>query len=289
MLFKSHKSKNKYLHSKLGNVFVRDFRPTNVAALDINDKFAKHDYNVFLNNELENKRKKHPIIDSEKFVHEKIVIVSDGCDSDKKQDFLATLPKDVTIIAVNGVLAKWKLVGNLHPDKLKKSINYYVVNNPYEECLLNLPKKHSYFPRCIASIRTNYEFINNYRGITYFYEPVSNTYYSGSSRFSDYQIDDYRNPICAAIGLSYRFGVKKLLLYCCDDVFKQHKAGSEEVNGYYVYPQQIIGQSIIDANLYWLKQAGIEIADHSSGLKYEHATYINLNEIVDFFKESNEQ
>jgi hypothetical protein len=49
-----------------------------------------------------------------------------------------------------------------------------------------------------------------------------------------------------------------------------------------------MSQQIIDANLYWLKQEGVEIADHSSGAKYENATYITEDRIVSFFEEEDE-
>ncbi|MCX7020075.1 MAG: hypothetical protein NTY46_14015, partial [Candidatus Sumerlaeota bacterium] len=75
-----------------------------------------------------------------------------------------------------------------------------------------------YFPRCIASTRTCREFIKRYKGHIYKYTPVPQENYGYSKQNILYKIDDYRNPICASIGLTYRFNVKKLLLFCCDEL-----------------------------------------------------------------------
>ena len=85
---------------------------------------------------------------------------------------------------------------------------------------------------------------------------------------------------------------KKIILFCCDEAFEEYREGSVKMdNGYYQYPQQIMSQNIIDKQLYWLKQNQIEIFDHSSGIKYENASYINENQLISFFSKEckNEQ
>jgi hypothetical protein len=102
-----------------------------------------------------------------------------------------------------------------------------------------------------------------------------------------YQIDDYRNSICAAILLAFRFHVRKLLLFCCDDAFDIERPASEKLeNGLWIYPQQNVAHDLIDANLYWLSNQEYEVAikDHSSGPKYKNAGYIPMEGILDFFK-----
>jgi hypothetical protein len=105
-----------------------------------------------------------------------------------------------------------------------------------------------------------------------------------------HQIDDYRNPICAAIGLAYRFGVQRLMLVCCDNSFdKPRDAAVQMKNGLWTYEQHLRSHDIIDANLYWLthqKDAEVKVADWSNGPEYVNATYISsAQEAIDFFKE----
>jgi hypothetical protein len=42
-------------------------------------------------------------------------------------------------------------------------------------------------------------------------------------------------------------------------------------------------QNIIDQQLHWLSNNGIKIFDHSSGIKYKNAQYIDQEEIPSFF------
>ena len=159
------------------------------------------------------------------------------------------------------------------------------MNNPYKECIKFLPTKHRYYPPCIASTRTNKQFLEQYIGsIRYLYQPVKDERYSGVSANSLWSVDDYRNPICAAINLAYRFKVENLLLLCCDDTLREHRPASNPTHdGYWRYPQQEISEAIIDANLYWLRKTEVNVAHHSAGSKYEHAPYIDLERIPEFF------
>src|SRR5262249_36968102 len=94
--------------------------------------------------------------------------------------------------------------------------------------------------RCIASVRTYPEFIKKYEGNVFQYSPVPSENYGGLSTEADYLIDDYRNPVCAAISLAYRWNVKFLLLLFCDSVYAEEKPGMEKLsNGFWSYPQQI--------------------------------------------------
>jgi hypothetical protein len=168
---------------------------------------------------------------------------------------------------------------------LKRAINYYVINNPYQESTHFLPKTHRYFPRCIASVRTCPQFLFEYEGDKLLYSPTPDNTYSGLTRRPDFCVDDYRNPIAAAVNIAKILEVEKLLLFCCDDSFADPRPGAVRLdNGTYCYPQQQISTSIIDGCLHWLKAAGVDIAWHSSGPKLENASYIEVKDIVNFFK-----
>src|SRR5581483_5776715 len=93
-------------------------------------------------------------------------------------------------------------------------MDYFIVNNPYPECMSYLPTNRP-LPKCIVSSRTYPEFVRQYRqrkGAIYKYNPSRERKFGGVAD-SIYCVDDYRNPICAAVGLAYRFGAEKLLVF----------------------------------------------------------------------------
>lgn len=280
MRIKKHHNGNEYFLTQQ-NMWVRNFTKQMVPYLDLNKTISVQDQFPILENEIINNRQRYPWIDTEDFTHRKIIIVSDGYDFKNKQHLLANCPKDVVLMGVHGALHNWNLKG--------RSLNYYIVNNPYQECLNYLPKRGFGYPRCIASTRTNYKFMANYRGTKYRYCPVADASYAGTnSQEIDYKIDDYRNAICAAINLAYRFGVEKLLLFCCDDSFADERPGALSLaNKLWTYPQQLTSHGLIDANLHWLKQNShqeVQIKDHSQGDLYKSAEYITENDLVSFFE-----
>ena len=278
MRIKKHKNKNRYLLTD-HNIWIRDFtNPDPVPFEDINKIFQDRDFNKFMENETKNSKARMTWIDSEKFYFENIVIVSDGFSFEEKQNLLAKLPVDkVAILGTNSALKKWRVSD--------RSINFYVVNNPYEDCNHFLPLRRQIMPKCIASTRTNANFIRRYSGTLYRYSPCKSKFYSGfKDKEAKYCVDDYRNPICAAISLAWIFGAFKILLFCCDNSFKDKKPGARQLdNGLWTYPQHDVVHEIIDGQFYWLKKAGIKVGDFSSGADYNNAAYIEEERILDFF------
>lgn len=273
---KKHSNRNHYLHVG-DNLWVRNPGIVGVPYADINHLTSTADYPTLLRNELVNERMRYPWVDTEKIRSEKAVIISDGFDFAEKHDLIAALPKDVDIFAINGALIKWT--------SKKRSPNFYVINNPYNEALHYLPKSN--FVKCIASARTNYEFLQKYKGIKYRYYPASDSRYCGiDSKDCLYRVDDYRNPMCAAINLLYRFGVKRLALAFCDEVFaEQRPASILGENGMSYYPQHLKANSLIDGNLYWLKKNNLcKVVQNTAGPKLKTATYIPVEEMAQFFQ-----
>lgn len=272
---KKHSNRNHYLH--IGdNLWVRNPGIAGVAYSDINNLTNASDYSTLLRNELVNERMKYPWIDSEKVRSENAVLISDGFDFAAKHELITNLPRDVDIFAVNGALIKWK--------GKKRNPTFYVINNPYNEAMHYLPKSN--FVKCIASARTNYEFLQKYGGNKYRYYPASDTRFCGlDSKDCLYRIDDYRNPMCATINLLHRFGVKKLFLAFCDEVFAdQRPASILGENGKSYYPQHLKANNLIDGNLYWLKKNnGCVVGQDTAGPKLRTATYIPVEEIARFF------
>ncbi len=282
MKIKKHSNKNHYLLAGNSGVWIRDITRPNVPYIDINHLTSPADYQLLLHNEIQNKGKNLQHIDTEDFIHPTIVIISDGYGFKEKQNLLADLPKDVIIIAVNGALAAWELIK-------RQRVHYYVVNNPYTECMSFFPRKNRYFPKCIASMRTNPDFIRQYskKGTMYRYLPTPEVCFSTMKSDALYHIDDYRNPICAALGLAYRMEAQKILLFCCDDSFLDERAGSVAAReGLFTYPHHLISRDIIDGTIHWIvsqEDMEVEVASYSS-IDYYNVPYIDNMELSNFLR-----
>jgi hypothetical protein len=281
---KDEKTHNHFIRA--GGVWVRDFTKPNSIPVTPNTLIRPADKALMVQNEFENRALNIGNICDEKLVFPKVVVISDGYSFAKRVDFINSLPEDVAIFAVNHVLTKWRQFG------FKKAVNLYVVNNPYSEVMTFLPRKSKYYPACVASIRTNPKFLKDYKGTTYVYEPVLEVGF-GQKGDSLYYIDDYRNPVCAAICLAYRMHAQKIMLVSCDESFSEKKDGAEGLmNGLYTYPQQLIAHDLIDANLYWFtkKKTGTpKAANYSDGPENKYATYITQDEqALAFFADEDE-
>ncbi len=276
MIIKKHKDKNEYILSRDGH-WVRNFTKRNIKAVDINDLLPLEDIKLALNNELKNTTKPFSKFEVEDFKHEKIVIVGDGYNFDKNLKIIESLPPDVVVVGVNGAFAKWNS---------SRRLNYYIVNNPYQECLFFYPQLIKSWPKCIASKRTNPDFLDLYKGSLYVYNPAINHIYNGDTEDVDDFIDDYRNPVCAALNIAYRFKAKKIMLMSILEMYETERPGSEVLKeGLWIYPPQKMALSLIDANLYWLKMAKINVSYTDGEPDYEFATYISEKDIKGYFNE----
>lgn len=258
--------------------------------VDINS-LAKEESILFLKNEFENIRTSYLQMDDDFDLRmDKVVIASDGYGWEERQLCLGLLSnKDVKTIGVNGSLARWTMVGD--GAKYKRTMTFYLVNNPYPECMGYLPRSHNYYPNIVASVRTYPKFLGSYRNQPFLYNPTPDADYCGvCQKEVNSTLDDYRNPICAAISLAVKRGAKKILLLCCDESFKEERPGAEKMsNGMFQYPQQIKCQRIIDKQLYWLKAGGVEVADCSSGIELANATYIEPEGVCKFFDKDSDE
>jgi len=282
---KKSKDGNQYLLTDEG-MWVRDFTRPQVPYVDLNDTITSGDHLQILRNEVRNRSLKMPWLDSENFSMRHVVIVSDGYDFEKKHEMLASLPREFTIIAVNGALKRWSLKS--------REPNWYLINNPYEEAMRFLPKGRRNLPRCIASVRANTNFLASYDSNKYKYYPVNEgSYASIGSKDSKWHVDDYRNPVCAAICIAYRLGAESFTLFCCDDSFKDERPGAVRLeHGLYAYPQQIKAQNIIDGMFFWISYNQYNnhyVFDQSSSKKLQYATYIDEKDFPSFFNKAGEK
>lgn len=271
-MIKKDKNKNDY-YLTYGGYWVRDFTKNYIKGVDINQVFSEDDSKIILENELTNSRKMIQLIETENFIHPKIAIISDGYNFDKT-DIINKIPDDVVIIGVNGAMSNWAT---------QKKMHYYVINNPYDEAL-NYMSKGYIWPKCITSSKTSSKFVKEYKGMLYLYHTVPNENYNSFNPECSVYIDDYRNPICASLSLSYYFKAKKILLLFSDDVYEQERPTMQQLhNGKWIYPQQRIAHGLIDGMSYWLSKDNIKLGYHSYGPEYKHATYISEDNIQGFF------
>jgi hypothetical protein len=151
-----------------------------------------------------------------------------------------------------------------------------------------LPNSNRSLPKCIASNRTYYYFLQNYNGMKFRYNPVNEEVFSFTGTSENfYQIDDYRNAICASIGLAYKFKANKIILLCCDDVFDEKKPGSNQtVDGLFQYEQQNKAIEIIDSYLYWLRNK-LDVKYYCRWKKINNAQYIDVSNILEYIRNEN--
>lgn len=274
---KKHSNSSEYVLTDRG-LWVRNFVKGG-QFIDINKLTSHNDYNLLVENETNNMLFDLPNIDAEIVDLRDIAIVSDGYNFKKYEELLAKIPEHVAVIGTNRSLAKWSGV---------RKMDYFLTNNPYQECLSLIPP-HRYYPKCIVSSRTNSQFIKHYKrqNVVYKYTPVIEERFAPVTHQPLYQIDDYRNPICAAIGLAYRFGVENLMLFCCDDAFEGERPSAEQLkNGLWMYPQHWISHELIEANLFWLTRqelTKVNIGSFSHGPEFRGIHQLTEEDVERFF------
>lgn len=278
MLIKNF-NKNKYILEN--KIYVRDLTNENSVGLDLNHLFSDSDLNLIIENEMENFSQRIPEFELENY--DNIIILGSGYNSKEDHIFLKDLNKKTCIIGINNSLKNWNF-----KELSKRNMNYYFINNPYDDSLNYLPTSHNYYPKCIASIRTNPNFIKNYKGNKFFYCPTPNINYSNiSKKYFNNTIDDYRNSVCGSLSLAFKFNAKKIILCYCDDSFVDNRPGSVLLeNNLYCYPQQLFVDSIINNMCHWFKTKKIEIFNYSSNKLINNSIKINnTNEILELFNE----
>lgn len=278
MRIKKLVNKNEYIQTKSG-VWIRNFNKKGVPLLDINNLIAPHEFKQILLNEQENLRLSIPNIELEEFEHPDIVIISDGYGFESAcRDVLEKLPKTITIIGVNGSLKKWPIKS--------RNMNYYLSNNPFREVMNDLPNRRT-LPKGIFSSRVYHEFAEIYTGAKYFYDPVPSKTYGLKNASSQIKIDDYRNPLVAAIRFAQIVGCQRLCLLCCDDLLSFERVGNKKLTeNTWIFPQQIMAHEIIDGNLFWIKNSSIfpmSVVYNSCGLPFENADAIKTEDIAKYF------
>lgn len=253
---KKHANRNEYF--KVDNLWVRNFAKKHVKPIDLNNLYEEKDIKELIDNEIRNNKLNLPSIGNEDLSFDKMIIVSDGFNFQEHAEIFNLLPENCCIITTNQALRLWKAI--VFP-------TFYLILNSNEQAMTLLPDK--VFPKLISSRRSYHQFLCNYKNIIYFYDPVPDSYYqSFLTKESILLVDDYRNPICAAINLASYFKVSKLYLAFCSHAFKEYRDGTTKIDdGIYQYPQQRLADKIVDANLFWYKASNPNIQIYHTGVK----------------------
>jgi hypothetical protein len=272
IIIKRHKNRNEYF--KVDNYWVRNFGKEHVEIRDLNNFYEDTEYKQLISNEVNNAKLDFANISSENFTFENIVVVSDGFNFDEHQETIVELPTGTCIITVNQALRLWK--SSAYPE-------YYLICNTSDSAMSVLPNK--IFPKLFASRRTYGNFVKRYKNIGYFYDPVPDfTYQSPFSKESALLIDDYRNPICAALGIAFNLRVSRIFLAYCSHAYKEHRDGTQKIGeGIFQYPQQKLADKIVDANIFWYSVNMPEVEIYHTGIinSFRYAKYLEK----DLFKE----
>lgn len=285
---KNHQNKNRYLLTRTGH-WVRDMFKRGCVPVDINDLIPPSEYGMMLDNVLENKGLQIESLSPEEISARKVLIVSDGLDFDSLHRELWRLPKDVCILATNRAAAKWSLLGKKCPEGQKRAVNYFVANNPYREAMGMIPRDNQYYPKAIMSYRTHPDFVRHYlaRSNIMLYHPTRESRFVQSPKVTA-TIDDYRNPICAAVSIAAKMGAYKIALLCCDQATRDERPGMIVTQkNTYIYKSHNIKHSILDGMFHWIRDGrefDVEIVDCSNGMNYENASYIGVGDLPEFFE-----
>jgi hypothetical protein len=275
LTLKKHLNQNEY--AKVGKYWVRNFSAPSIKPWDINNFYYDVNLKEIIDNEMKNSRTNSSILENQVFSkYRNFLIVSDGYGFDNHKNF-SNLPPSVCLIVVNQAARLWEC--SRLPD-------FFLINNPSKLCMTSYPTR--IFPQLIANKRTNNEFIKRYPNIVYFYDSVPDSYYqSVVNGDSADHIDDYRNPICAAIGIINRFAKGNIFLAFCSSAYSNKRDGMIEVSPeIYQYEPQRTADQLIDANLFFYKfgrpNSNIFYTGYKNNFKF--AKYVDLPELIGYLK-----
>lgn len=267
---KKFKDNNEYCLS--GQTWVRNFLNEFVPAYDINNLYSDEEIRKCIENEISNSKIGISNIETESFSFEKVFIVSSGFGF--KENYVnlfqnININRNNVVFSVNNVPKLWMY---------EKRPQYYISSN------FQGSNNFMFQPILVASSRSSYDAIKAYKNLKYFYNPCPNyKFQSPFSIDSISYIDDYRNPICASLGICSRFNVKEIYLAFCSEGYNFYKPGMNKVNDFYIYPEQEIANDIINKIIFWMKLKNKDLKIYYTGLKnsFTLAKYLETQEFID--------
>lgn len=280
VIIKNHKNGNQYKHVE-NNIWVRNFTLNYNKPVDINKLFDEKEISTFIFNENKNIFSKFPKFEPKDLSQKNIIITSDGFGFEKINEVLNGINLNKKfIILTNNSLKKW--------DNLKVLPDLFVENNPFKEALNNISYK--YYPNCLISTRTFYQFVNNYKYKNInLYNPTPLEFYNPITKIDDSKyLDDYRNPICAAINYSYLCNAKNIFFLYCSEAFEEEKPATILHNDgiHYQYQQNKLSEKIIDSMIFWIRKnnKSCNVFYHGLDKTFKFASYIEKEDLIKILK-----
>lgn len=262
--------RNEYCKSE--NYWIRNSRKPNVSPIDINNYYTTDEVKILVENEIKNSKLNIPDIEIENFNWNTVVIVSNGYGFYNNHQNIfdnIKISQKKVVLAVNNSLRFWES---------HKIPQYFLINQ------LNPPTNLKYLPILIASKRCNHEYIKKYRNMKYFYTNTPSYLFSSPAvKETTFFIDDYRNPICAAINCAVYFGAKRIFLSFCSEGYDSYKEGMERLNeSAFIYPQQKLANDIVNKNIFWHKIYDNQIEFFYTGIKksFSFAKYLEHEDFL---------
>lgn len=280
LTIKNHKNGNQYIYVEK-NIWVRNFTLPYARPIDINKLYKDDEIKFFIENDNKNIGSNIPKFEPRDLSQKNVIIVSDGFGFSNIENILEKININKKfIILTNNSLKKW--------NNTKVLPDLFVENNPFQECLNNISNK--FYPNCLLSTRVYNKFIDyyKYKNIN-FYNPTPLENYNPSVKNDDSKhLDDYRNPICAAINYCYYCNAKNIFLLYCSEAFEKERPSTILHNNelHYQYQQNKLSESIIDSMIFWLKKKNnnLNIFHHGLEKTFNFATYINKESLIEYLK-----
>jgi len=280
VIIKNHKNGNQYKHVE-NNIWVRNFTLNYNKPVDINKLFDEKEISTFIFNENKNIFSKFTKFEPKDLSQKNIIITSDGFGFENINEVLNGINLNKKfIILTNNALKKW--------DNLKVLPDLFVENNPFKEALNNISYK--YYPNCLISTRTFYQFVNNYKYKNInLYNPTPLEFYNPITKIDDSKyLDDYRNPICAAINYSYLCNAKNIFFLYCSEAFEEEKPATILHNDgiHYQYQQNKLSEKIIDSMIFWIRKnnKSCNVFYHGLDKTFKFASYIEKEDLIKILK-----
>jgi len=267
---------NQYLNVEK-NIWVRNFTINNVSPIDINNLIKEEEIKTFINNELTNNMLNISKFETKDLRNKNVFIISDGFGFDDINEILQNINiENKFIILTNNSLRKWNNFDVL-PD-------LFIENNPYKNALNNINSR--IFPNCLLSNRIYPEFINMYKYKNiHFYNPTPSLNFNSQSStdISNY-LDDYRNPICAALNYCFLCNAENInLLYCSEGMDKEKPASFLHNDGiHYQYNQNKSADEIINGMIFWYRKnkRHSNIFYHGLDKSFKFGSYIKKEDLI---------
>jgi hypothetical protein len=252
----NHPNQNQYVLVD-PNIWVRNFTKKVAKPVDINNLYNESEYENLTNNELASSIYNYPYLEEGFFQNKNVVILCDGYGYKESKQYVEKLnSQNYFIICLNTTLSLW--------ENKNRTPDLFLNNNSTKDCLRHANNKISV--PCVCSTRVNMDFYKEHRGpIRRYGITESLNLHFDRLPGQTIRLDEYRNPVCAAVHLCWVNNIKNIILVGCTNGTIEEKMGTIKYGNLYKLPSQKISDEIIDAMLMWYISANKEATICSIG------------------------